>query len=127
MTKNHSWRDLGDPLGALGGQDLKKEGCTPTFGASWGHLGAVLGASWGRLGAWIAVLGRLGALLSRLKIDVKIDQKINAFQDRFLMRFWWILEGKMEPSWLQNRFKIDVDFENRFLYKKRLVFLSEKR
>ena len=33
------------------------------------------------------VLGRLGALLSRLKIDVKIDQKIDAFQDRFLERF----------------------------------------
>ena len=65
----------------------------------WVPLGAVLGASWGRLGAWIAVLGRLGALLSRLKIDVKIDQKIDAFQDRFLERCWWILGRKMEACW----------------------------
>ena len=86
-TKNQSWRGLGGPLGALGAQDRKNTKGMRTFGASWGHLGAVLGASWGRLGAWIAVLGRLGALLSRLKIDVKIDQKIDAFQDRFLERF----------------------------------------
>ena len=55
----------------------------PILGPSWGPLGAVLALgspSW-------AVLGRLGALLSRLKIDVKIDQKIDAFQDRFLERF----------------------------------------
>ena len=51
-------------------------------------LGAILGPSWGPLGAVLAlgspswaVLGRLGALSSRLKIDVKIDQKIDAFQD----------------------------------------------
>ena len=57
-----------------------------------GPLGAILGPSWGPLGAVLAlgspswaVLERLGALLSRLKIDVKIDQKIDAFQDRFLM------------------------------------------
>ncbi len=59
-----------------------------------GPLGANLGPSWGPLGAVLplgspswGVLGRLGALLSRLKIDVKIDQKIDAFQDRFLERF----------------------------------------
>ena len=59
-----------------------------------GPLGAILGPSWGPLGAVLAlgspswaVLGRLGAIWSRLKIDVKIDQKINAFQDRFLKRF----------------------------------------
>ena len=86
-TKNPSWRGLGGPLGALGGQDRKKTNAMRTFGASWGHLGAVLGASWGRLGAWIAVLGRLGAIWNRLQKDVKIDQKINAFQDRFLTRF----------------------------------------
>ena len=89
-------------MGALGGQDRKNTKGMRTFGASWGHLGAVLGASWGRLGAWIAVLGRLGALLSRLKIDVKIDQKNDAFQDRFSER---ILGGKMEPSWHQDGVK----------------------
>ena len=73
---------------------------------SWRPLGAILGPSWGPLGAVLAlgspswaVLGRLGALLSRLKIDVKIDQKIDAFQDRFLERFWWIFEEKMEACW----------------------------
>ena len=89
-------------LGGSGGQDRKNTNATRTFGASWGHLGAVLAASWGRLGAWIAVLGRLGRLgvvLGRLIIDVKIDQKIDALQDRFLMRFWWNLGGKMEASW----------------------------
>ena len=62
-TKNQSWRGPGGPLGALGGQDRKKTIAMRTFGASWGHLGAVLGASWDRLGAWIAVLGRLGGSL----------------------------------------------------------------
>ena len=69
---------------------------------TWLHFGSIfrvlgrLGRLLGRLGAsW----GRLGAVLGRLKIDVKIDQKINAFQDRFLMQFWWILGGKMEASW----------------------------
>ena len=74
------------------------------LGGSWGprpnkamryqFFGAILGPSWGPLGAVLAlgspswaVLGRLGAIWSRLKIDVKIDQKINAFQDRFLKRF----------------------------------------
>ena len=90
---------LGGPWGALGGQDPKGANAAVFWGRLGDHLGAVLGASWGRLGAWIAVLGHLGALLSRLKIDVKIDQKIDAFQDRFLERFWWILGGKMEAGW----------------------------
>ena len=41
-TKNPSWRGLGGPLGALGGQDRKKTKATRTFRASWGSLGAVL-------------------------------------------------------------------------------------
>ena len=94
---------LGEALGALGGQDPKNTNGARTFGASWGHLGPVLGASWGRLGAWIAVLGRLGALLSRLEIDVKIDQKIDAFQDRFfgaiLMDFGKENGTKLAPRW----------------------------
>ena len=28
------------------------------------------------------------------KNDAKIDRKIYAFQDKFLKRFWWILERK---------------------------------
>ena len=60
-------------------------------------LGAVLGASWGRLGAWIAVLGGLGALLGRLKIHAKIDQKIDASWDRFFKGFGTFWGAKMEP------------------------------
>ena len=75
---------------ALGGswRPRSKKDRLPTnfwglLGPSWGPLGAVLALgspSW-------AVLGHLGALLSRLKIDVKIDQKIDAFQDRYFKRF----------------------------------------
>ena len=111
-------------MGALGGQDRKNTNAMRTFGASWGHLGAVLGASWGRLGAWIAVLGRLGALLSRLKIDVKIDQKSDASWDRFLGGFWWIFGGKIKACWHQNRSKIDANFEKRF-FEKTLFFLRK--
>ena len=89
-----------------------------------GPLGAILGRSWGPLGAVLALgspswaaFGRLGAILSRLEIDVKNDQKIDAFQDRFLKRFWWILGRKMEASWHQNRSKIDACCETRFFAK----------
>ena len=80
----------GGPWGLLAAK-IEKRRFAPQL---WGPLGAILGPSWGPLGAVLAlgspswgVLGRLGALLSRLKIDVKIDQKIDAFQDRFLERF----------------------------------------
>ena len=39
------------------------------------------------------------------KIHPKINQKIDASWDRFLEGFWWILGGKMEPSWHQNGIK----------------------
>ena len=63
---------------------------------------------------------------NREKIDAKIEQKINAFQDRFLMRFEWILEGKMEASWQQKRRTIDANFERPF-FEKTLFFLLEKQ
>ena len=83
----------------------------------WGPLGAVLAASWAVLAASWGRLGGLGGLLgpswarlggrnripSRLNIDPKIDQNFDAFRDRLLGRFWWILPPKMEPSCLQNR------------------------
>ena len=68
------------------------------FEASWGRLGGPLGAVLALGSPSWADLGRLGVVLGRLKIDVKIDQKIDALQDRFLMRFWWILGRKMEAS-----------------------------
>ena len=67
------------------------------MGSSSGGLGGLLGLSWafwGLLGPSLAVLGRLGVVWGRLKFDVKIDQKIDTFQDRFLTRCWWILGRK---------------------------------
>ena len=67
------------------------------LGSSSGGLGGLLGLSWafwGLLGPSLAVLGRLGVVWGRLKFDVKIDQKIDTFQDRFLTRCWWILGRK---------------------------------
>ena len=95
------------------------EGSWGAFGSSWRprpkmvggnpFFGPVLGPSWGRLGAVLAlgspswaVLGHPGVVLGRLKIDVKIDQKIDAFQNRILMRCWWIWGREMEASWHWN-------------------------
>ena len=70
----------GGPWGLLGAK-IEKRRMRSTF---LRPLGAILAPSWGPLGAVLAfespswaVLGRLGALLGRLKIDVKIDQKID--------------------------------------------------
>ena len=96
-------------------------------------LGTVLDPSWRPLDAVLAlgspswaVLGRLGALLSPLKSDVKIDQKKDAFQDRFLHQCWWILGRKMEPSWHQHRSKIVANCEKWFL-KNRALAAAEAR
>ena len=94
---------LGGLLGAKTEQCHEK----PVF---WGHLGAVSGPSWGRLGAWIAVLGRLGTLLSRLEIDVKMDQNMKSTWEGILASifngFCWIwgakLGGKIEPRGIKN-------------------------
>ena len=96
-----SWGRLGGlekALEALGGQDQKKRELLVA-------LGAFLGASRDRLGAWIAVLGGLGAVLGRLKINTKINQRFDASRDRFYKGFSWILERKMEASWHKNRSK----------------------
>ena len=49
---------------------------------------------------------------------------MDACQDRFLMGFGRILEGKMEASWQQNRRKIDANFERPF-FEKTLFFLAK--
>ena len=94
-----SWGCPGGSWGVLGAKTEQGH----EVSVFWGHLGAVMGASWARLGAWIAVVGRLGAVWGRLRIDIKIDQKIEAFRDRVLIRFCWILGRKMEASWHQIR------------------------
>ena len=55
------------------------------------------------------------------KNDAKIDQKFDASWDRFLEGFWWILVGKMEPSWYQNPSKIGINCEKAF-FEKTLFF-----
>ena len=86
-------------------KNTKKSQLLASFGtllaASWRPLDAVLALgspSW-------AVLGRLGALLSPLKIDVKIDQEFDACQDRFLRQFSSIFASKMEPNYHQDGMK----------------------
>ena len=92
--------------GGLSGQDRKMRRGIRFLGSSSGGLGGLLGLSWafwGLLGPSLAVLGRLGVVWGRLKFDVKIDQKIDTFQDRFLTRCWWILGRK----WRQVGTRID--------------------
>ena len=57
------------------------------------------------------------SIKNRLKINIKIDRFFDASWGRFLIGFWWILESKMEPSWHQNRSKIDANCERRFFEK----------
>ena len=106
-TNNQSWRRLGGPLGALGGQDRKNTNEIPTFGASWGHPGAVLGASWGRLGAWIAVLGRLGPSWASWAVLKSMSKSIKKSMP-FRIDFWSIFHPKLAPKVNQNRRKIDA-------------------
>ena len=74
----------------------EKERFCPCFlGRSWGRLGALLGPSW----RWSRRLGATLVVLDPQKIDAKIDQFLSASWDRIFGGFWWILGGKMEPSW----------------------------
>ena len=88
-TKNQSWRGLGGPWGPGAAKSEKR----PKKPELLRPLGVILGPSWGPLGAVLALgspswadLVRLGVVLGRLGIDIKIDQKIDALQDRFWMR-----------------------------------------
>ena len=89
------------------------------------RLGGVLEASWaGKVAnmapTWPQVGSQVGAKMDK-KIHPKIDQKIDGSWDRFLEGFWWILGGKMEPSWHQNGIK------NRFLRKHEKTHLELAR
>ena len=91
--------------GVLGGswQPIpKNEECDLFFGTLLGPSWRPLGPSWRPLGAVLAVLAASWAVLGRLQIDVKIDQKFDVSWDRFSLRFGWILGRKMNPSWYQN-------------------------
>ena len=75
----------------LSGQHRKRARAISFLGPSWGRLGDLLRPSWRPLGAVLAVLAAPWAVLARLKIDVKFDQKFDVSWDRFLIGlggFW---------------------------------------
>ena len=91
---------------------------------SWVRLKACCGHPWG-------VLGRLGSKKvanmvptwspkrsqNREKIEAKIDQNLDGSWGRIFERVWWIWEGKMDPSWDQNRTKNPCEHRNAILRK----------
>ena len=98
------WRHLAANTEKRGGRSVFWDPLGAILAASW----AVLAASWGRLGGLGGLLGPSWARLggrnrtpSRPNIDPKIDQNFDAFWDRLLGGFWWILLPKMEPRCLQ--------------------------
>ena len=114
-------------------------------GESFGRLGSVLGVFWAVLGClwvfWVrlgascgrpwGVLGRLASKKmanmaptwspkrsqNREKIEAKIDQNLDGSWGRIFEGFWWIWEGKMEPSWDQNRARNPCEHRNAILRK----------
>ena len=101
-----SWERLGPSSRPPWERGRPKTRGMPTFGGLLGRLGGLLGPSWRPSGpSWGFLGGQHGAMMVQ-NIDTKINQKNDAFQDRFLMRFWWNLGGKMEASWHQKRSKI---------------------
>ena len=90
------------------------------FGGILDRLGGVLEGSWRPLGRSWAEKGRQHGSTwppkrsqNQFKIDPKIDQFFSASWNRFLEGFCWILDANMEPSWHQNRSKIDANCEKR--------------
>ena len=66
--------------------------------ASWRGLGGLLGGLWPRKVANMAPTWPPKRSQNQLKIGLKIDQLFNASWNRFLERFWWILDAKMKQS-----------------------------
>ena len=80
--------------------------------ASWEASGlakvANMGPTWANMvPTWLPKWSQNGS-----KIDLKIDQIFDASWNRFLKGFWWILGGKLEPSWHQHRVKNRCYLEN---------------
>ena len=99
----------------------------PHFGGSGGHFGPILEV-WGGSGSQVRLGRRFGRLLddfksqdgsnlrpkmapswsqNGIKIDAKIYYFLDAFGNRFLVEFWWILRGK----WKQNGTKIGAKID----------------
>ena len=98
------------------------------FGGRGRHFGAILGV-WARSGSQMRVEKRswrlLGDFMSQdgsnlrpkmvpswsqngIKIDAKIGYLFDAFENRFLVEFWWILRGKWRQVGTQIGPKVDI-------------------
>ena len=98
-----------------------------------GVPGVLLVALRGFIRFWVAlgaVSGKIQEILGSQneKHNAEIYQNVDASWGRFLGRFWWILEGKMEPSWHKKRTKNRIQLRNahftKFLASISYFFLS---
>ena len=118
---------------------IQNEGILELLEGSWRLLGPswrLLGRSWEQLGPHRRILRDLGGLLGHLetkkvanmlptwlskwrlkhvKFEAKIDQFFNPSWACIYKRFWWILEAKWRQVAIQIAWKIDANFEKRFL------------
>ena len=103
---------FGGVLGRLGRSKASLEASWTVLEASWRGLGGLLGGLGPTKVANMAPTWPPKRSQNQLKIDPKIDHFFSASWNRFLEGFWWILEGKMEASWHQNRTKHRHSLEN---------------
>ena len=85
--------------------------------ASWRGLGGLLGGLWLRKVANMAPTWSPKRSQNREKIEAKIDQNFDGSWGRIFEGFWWIWEGKMEPSWHRNRAQNPCEHRNAILRK----------
>ena len=124
------WANLGQ-VGRNWGQIRAKLGPSwiwgPTWGPSWGQVGAKLGQvgpSWGQVGA------KLGPSWAKLAIQRVIIFLCAFWIDfgRNLVPIWLQLgsqnQAKMEPSWSQNRSKLECSFGSYFWMDVGYIFYS---
>ena len=98
------------------------------FGGRVCHFGTILGL-WAGSGSQMRVGRRFGRFLNDfksqdgsnlrpkmapswsqngIKIDAKITYFFDAFENRFLVVFWWILRGKWKQTGIKFGAKIDI-------------------
>ena len=107
---------LGCPCGGLGTLLVAKTENLRGESVFWKLLGAILAGSWGHLGVLLASKREPRTSKKRSKNQSFF---FVACWERFLDRFWSVLGSKAGPSWLQNRYRIDVNIEKRFFKKLR--------
>ena len=124
-TKNRPKSRSGGLRGRFGGLLGRLGRSKASLEASWRRLGGVLEGCWRPLGRSWAEKGRQhGSNLAPKTEPKPIKNRsqnwwlfFSASWNRFVEGFWWILDANMEPSWHQNRSKIDANCEKRFFEK----------